>query len=112
MYITITRPDIAYVVGVVSQFMQKPRTIHLDTAYRIIRYLKVKGSPGKGLLFPSSSSLQMTGDSDADWARDALDRKSITGNKLYCHWSLYRRRARSSSLKVIGSKKGEIKFFR
>lgn len=44
MYITITRPDIAYVVGVVSQFMQKPRTIHLDAAYRILRYLK--GSPG------------------------------------------------------------------
>ena len=30
-------PDIAYVVGVVSQFMQKPRTIHLDAAYRILR---------------------------------------------------------------------------
>lgn len=56
VYITITRPDIAYVVRVVSQFMQKPRTIHLDAAYRILRYLK--GSPGKGLLFPSSSSLQ------------------------------------------------------
>lgn len=39
VYITITRPDIAYVVGVVSQFMQKPRTIHLDAAYRILRYL-------------------------------------------------------------------------
>lgn len=86
VYITITGPDIADVVGVVSQFMQKPRTIHLDAAYRILRYLK--GSPFPGLLFPSSSSLQMTGDSDADWAGDALDRKSITGNKLYCHWRL------------------------
>lgn len=84
VYITITRPGIAYVVGVVSQFMQKPRMIHLDAAYRILRYLK--GSPGKGLLFPSSSSLQMTGDGDADWAGDGLDRKSITGKKLYCHW--------------------------
>ena len=45
VYITITEPDIAYVVGVVSQFMQKPRTIHLDAVYRILRYLK--GSPGK-----------------------------------------------------------------
>lgn len=84
VYISITGPDIAYVVGVVSQFMQKPRTIHLDAAYRILRYLK--DSPGKGLIFPSSSSPQMTGDSDADWAGDALERESITGNKLYCHW--------------------------
>ena len=61
--------------------MHKSRTIHLDVAYRILRYLK--GSPGKGLLFPSSSSLQMTGDSDADWAGDALDRESITGNKYF-----------------------------
>nr|KYP33255.1 hypothetical protein KK1_045900 [Cajanus cajan] len=50
--------------------MQKPRTIHLYVAYRILRYLK--GSPGKGLLFPSSSSLQMTGYSDADWAGQGI----------------------------------------
>jgi hypothetical protein len=55
VYITITRPDIAYVVGVVSQFMQKPRTIHLDAAYRILRYLK--GSPGY-LLYYLSSNLE------------------------------------------------------
>jgi len=67
--------------------MQKPRTIHLDVAYRILRYLK--GSPGKGLLFPSSSSLQMTGDSDADWAGDALDRESITGNKDFIVIGVY-----------------------
>lgn len=86
VYITITRPDIAHVVGVVSQFMQKPRTIHLDIQNPQIYDRYIKGSPGKGLLFPSSSSLQMTGDSDADWAGDALDRKSITGKKFYCHW--------------------------
>lgn len=81
------RADIAYVVGVVSQFMQKPRTIHNDVAYRILWYLK--GSPGKGLLFPSSGSLQMTGDSDADWAGDALDRESITGKKYWIVIGVY-----------------------
>lgn len=30
----ITRPDIAYAVSVVSQFMEKPRKEHLDAVYR------------------------------------------------------------------------------
>ena len=40
VYITITRPDIAYVVGVGSQLVEKPRTIRLDAAYRMLRYLE------------------------------------------------------------------------
>ena len=31
IYFTISRPDIAYVVNVVSQFMQSPKRTHLQT---------------------------------------------------------------------------------
>jgi len=40
IYMTITRPDFSYVVGVVSQFMQTPRKPHLDAVRRILRYIK------------------------------------------------------------------------
>jgi hypothetical protein len=40
IYITITRPDLSYAVGVVSQFMQTPRKPHLDVVRRILRYIK------------------------------------------------------------------------
>ncbi len=40
IYMTITRPDLSYAVGVVSQFMQTPRKPHLDTVKRILRYIK------------------------------------------------------------------------
>jgi hypothetical protein len=40
IYMTITRPDLSYVVGVVSQFMQTPRKPHLDAVKRILRYIK------------------------------------------------------------------------
>ena len=40
IYMTITKPDLSYAVGLVSQFMQAPRKPHLDAARRILRYVK------------------------------------------------------------------------
>jgi len=40
IYMTITRPDLNYVVRVVGQFMQTPRKPHLDAMKRILRYIK------------------------------------------------------------------------
>jgi hypothetical protein len=49
LYQTITRPNIAYSIHILSQFMDKPRQPHLDAATRVLRY--IKGSPAQGLLF-------------------------------------------------------------
>ncbi|KAL2329865.1 hypothetical protein Fmac_017446 [Flemingia macrophylla] len=40
IYLTITRPDISFAVGVVSQFMQKPCMDHWNAVLRILRYIK------------------------------------------------------------------------
>ncbi len=40
IYMTITRLDLSYAVGVVSQFMQTPKKPHLDAVRRILRYIK------------------------------------------------------------------------
>ena len=40
IYLTLTRPDISYAVGVVSRFMQEPRKPHLEAVRRIMRYIK------------------------------------------------------------------------
>ena len=45
IFLTVTRPDIAYAVSVLSQFMQAPRTIHLEGVYRVLSYLK--RAPGR-----------------------------------------------------------------
>ncbi|XP_028076267.1 uncharacterized protein LOC114278420 [Camellia sinensis] len=40
VYLTVTRPDIAYAVHIVSQFTVAPRSLHYNALIRILRYLK------------------------------------------------------------------------
>ena len=76
IYLSHTRPDIAYAVSVVSQFMHDPRERHLQTVNRIIQYLKA--SPGKGLLLKKGENLFMKIYIDADYAGSIVDRRSTT----------------------------------
>ena len=49
MCLAHTRPDLAYVLSIVSQYMHNPREQHMNAVMRILRYLK--NAPGKGILF-------------------------------------------------------------
>jgi hypothetical protein len=79
IYLSHTRPDIAFAVSVVSQFMHDPKTTHLEAVNRILRYLK--GCPGKGLLYIKQGNLKVECYTDADWAGSLDDRRSTSG---YC----------------------------
>lgn len=79
IYLTSTRPDIAFAMQQLSQFMSKPTKAHHHAAIKVLRYLK--SCPGKGLLFPRNCNTQIRGFSDADWATCVDSRRSITG---YC----------------------------
>jgi len=75
LYLTTTRPDIAFVTQQLSQFLQAPTTVHYEAACRVVKYLK--GSPGRGLVFRRDSNLQLLGFTDADWA-GCLDTRRST----------------------------------
>lgn len=77
IYLTTTRPDISYVVHQVIQFMSSPRHLYLAAVRHIIHYLR--GSPTRGLFFPTDSSLQLVTYSDADWTGCPDTRRSTTG---------------------------------
>jgi hypothetical protein len=79
LYLTSTRPDIAYALQQLSQYMSAPSDLHHHAAIRVLRYLKQ--SPGLGLFFPRDNFLQIHGFSDADWARCLDTRRSVSG---YC----------------------------
>jgi hypothetical protein len=66
IYMTITRPNLSYAVGVVSQFMQTPQKPHLDVMRCILRY--IKQTLHYGIFYETKSQLQVHGYMDADWA--------------------------------------------
>ena len=79
IYLSHTRPDIAYAVSIVSRYQHEPRSGHVEAAHRILKYLK--GTPGRGLWFEGNGHLVVDGYSDADWASCLDDRRSTSG---YC----------------------------
>nr|XP_027118139.1 uncharacterized protein LOC113735320 [Coffea arabica] len=76
-YLTVTRPDIAYSVSVVSQYMSNPTVNHWVVVEQILCYLK--GAPGRGILYKNHSHTRIECFSDADWAGSKADRRSTTG---------------------------------
>ncbi|GKV11936.1 hypothetical protein SLEP1_g23148 [Rubroshorea leprosula] len=77
IYLTITRPDIAFAVGLVSRFMQAPRKPHLEAAKKILKY--VNTTLDMGLFYKKEANFSLLGFTDADFGGDLADRKSTSG---------------------------------
>lgn len=60
----MTRPDIAYVVSVVSQFLNSPCDSHWADVVQILRY--IKGAPGKGLVYKDKGNSDIVAYTDVD----------------------------------------------
>jgi len=78
-YLIVTRPDIAFAVSVVSQFMSTPTVRHRAALEQILCYLK--GAPGLGILYSNHGHSHIECFADTDWAGSKIDRRSTTG---YC----------------------------
>lgn len=79
-YLTLTWPDITFAVNQMCQFMHAPTESHLTAVKRILWLLK--GTLDLGLhLRPGP--LRLVAYCDADWVRNPLDHRSITGYCVY-----------------------------
>ena len=75
---TVTRPDIAFSVGVFSRYAENPSKIHWNAIKRIIKY--VKGTTEYGLIYKNNNDCsQILAFSGADYASDHTTRKSVSG---------------------------------
>ena len=96
LYLAVsTRPDIAYYSMWLGQYNAKPSRTHFLAAKHVLRYLSgtkdhalCLGSPSSSVPSTIRGYLQNVGCSDADWASDAVDRKSISGYSFYFEGSL------------------------
>jgi hypothetical protein len=80
-YATLTRPDLAFSVNKVSQFMHMPTEENWIAVKRILRY--ISGTLDYGLLFYNNSTTSIHAYADADWAGNLDDRRSTSGFCVY-----------------------------
>ncbi|KAH9718181.1 retrovirus-related pol polyprotein from transposon RE1 [Citrus sinensis] len=108
MYLSHTRPDLAYALSVVSQFMHNPGEQHMKAVMRILRYLKT--NPGKGIIFAKNedySNIEVY--TDADWAESVSDRRSTSGYFTFVGGNLVTWRSKKQHVVARSSAEAEYR---
>ncbi|RVW64797.1 Retrovirus-related Pol polyprotein from transposon TNT 1-94 [Vitis vinifera] len=77
MYLTTTRPDMMFVVSLISRYMENPTELHLQAAKRVLRYLQ--GTTEFGIFYRKGGDDELVTYTDSDHAGDLDERKSTSG---------------------------------
>jgi len=77
LYLTASRPDIVFSVGLGARFQSKPKKSHLKAVKRIFRYLK--HTLDLALWYPRGCNFDLVGYTNANYAGFLVDRKSTSG---------------------------------
>ncbi|KAL5540944.1 hypothetical protein UlMin_044920 [Ulmus minor] len=108
MYLAHTRPDLAYALSIVSQFMHNPGEKHMNAVMRILRYLK--SAPGKGILFTKKENFQnVVTYTDADWAGSIDNRRSTSGYFTFVGGNLVTWRSKKQNVVSRSSAESEYR---
>ncbi|TYJ96981.1 putative mitochondrial protein [Cucumis melo var. makuwa] len=81
LYLTASRLDIAFVVGVCARYQADPHTSHLHSAKRILKY--ISGTFNYGIWYTYDTTGTLVGYCDADWVGWTDDRKSTSGGCFF-----------------------------
>ncbi|XP_070044930.1 secreted RxLR effector protein 161-like [Nicotiana tomentosiformis] len=76
LYLTASRPDIIFNIGLYARFQVNPKESHLTAVKRILRYLKA--TTNICLLYPKGSNFNLVGYDYTDYVGFLVDRKSTS----------------------------------
>ncbi|RVX19140.1 Retrovirus-related Pol polyprotein from transposon RE1 [Vitis vinifera] len=108
MYLAHARPDLAYALSVVSQYMHNTGEQHMNAVMRILRYLK--NAPRKGILFAKNvdhQSIEVY--TDADWAGAVDDRRSTSGYFTFVGGNLVKWKSKKQNVVARSSAEAEFR---
>ena len=77
-YLTFTRPNIDYGLGIINWFIEEPYQSHLQIIKQNLRY--VSGTRDYGIFYSYSSNFSLVGYANSDWGGDVETRKSTIRN--------------------------------
>lgn len=78
LYLTYTRPDQSFAVGIISRYMRFPTRQHMCAVKRILSY--VARTQDFGILYTHVAELKLVGHTNSDWASAIEDRRSTSRN--------------------------------
>ena len=81
LYLTVSRPDISYNVGVCARYQVNPKESHVIALKRIIKY--VKTTVDFGVWYNKDTNEVLAGYSDSDWAWNVNDKRSTSRGCFY-----------------------------
>lgn len=80
-YVTLTRPDVAFTVNKLAQFMHQPTEKHSTVTKCLLCYLN--GTTSMGLFFSNTSSMALQCFTNSDWAGCLDDQKFTSRYAIY-----------------------------
>ncbi|XP_075087997.1 secreted RxLR effector protein 161-like [Nicotiana tabacum] len=102
LYLTASRPDIVFSVGLCATFQSNPKEFHLKAAKRILRYLK--GTQDLVFYYPSEDKFDLIWYVDANYVGYLVDRKSTSSMAHFlgsCLISWGTRKQNSVALSIV-----------
>ena len=110
VYLAVTRPDLAYTIHILSQYMQASRISHWHAAIRAVRY--IKGTPGQGIFLSSRSDMVFTGWCDSDHSGFRGCRRSTLGWMVFLSTSPISWKTKKQSVVSLSSAESEYRAMR
>lgn len=104
------RPDLAFAVQHLSQFMQNPRIPHYNALMHVLRY--VKGHLDFEILLHKKADYSLKAYCDSDWAACPHTRRSVSGYVVFFGGSLISWKSKKQGTVSLSSAEAEYRSIR